>query len=269
MKALKEATRAIYDVASPELLEVFGPHLHDGYYETGEETRLEAQEKLVANLVARAGLERGARVLDVGCGVGGPALWLARALGCRVTGITNSEVQARLARSLAGEGGQGDLVRLVVMDAEHLGLGRRSFDAVLVVGALGHLAEQRRFLAECRGLVIPGGRLAIADWMLAPGVRRAALAPLLERMGVPEFHAPMTHARWLERLGWSSVAVSDETAHMSPSWGLALEDLARSALWRLARKLGVRAVPLVAAARAMKRAIRSRELVYAFVTARA
>jgi tocopherol O-methyltransferase len=269
MKALKETTREIYDLASPELLEVFGPHLHDGYYETGQEPRIEAQERLVATLAARAHIARGMRVLDVGCGVGGPALWLARTHACRVTGITNSEVQARLGSSLARGSGLGDHVRFVVMDAERLALGRRSFDAVLVIGTLGHLEEQRLFLGECRRLVARGGRLAIADWMLAPGIRRGALAPLLERMGVPELHAPVTHALWLERLGWAEVAFSDETAHISPSWGIAFEDLARRAVWRLVRKLGPRALPLLATARAMKRAIHSRELVYAFITARA
>src|SRR5262245_65578665 len=70
----------------------WGEHIHHGYWED-EESPETAQEQLVARLAERAAIPPGAHVLDVGCGFGGSAFWLARHRGCGVTGITISPVQ--------------------------------------------------------------------------------------------------------------------------------------------------------------------------------
>lgn len=52
-------------------------------------------------LARRAGIPHGAHVLDIGCGLGGSALWLAQELGCSVIAITVSAVQKRVAEKRA------------------------------------------------------------------------------------------------------------------------------------------------------------------------
>src|ERR1700687_5264220 len=78
----------------------WGEHLHHGYWEK-DESVARAQIQLMERLAERAGVPRGARVLDIGCGLGGSALWLADKLDCKVTGITISPVQARMAAAKA------------------------------------------------------------------------------------------------------------------------------------------------------------------------
>ncbi len=90
--AYKDRIREFYDAVSPHFRDLWGEHLHDGLYERGDETKEAAQEKLVAWLAATAGLAPGSRGLDVGCGMGATSVWLARELGCRMTGITLSPV---------------------------------------------------------------------------------------------------------------------------------------------------------------------------------
>jgi tocopherol O-methyltransferase len=75
----------------------WGEHLHHGYWDNNESVP-RAQIQLMERWAERAGIPRGARVLDVGCGLGGSALWLAEQYDCEVTGITISPVQARMAQ---------------------------------------------------------------------------------------------------------------------------------------------------------------------------
>jgi tocopherol O-methyltransferase len=80
-----EAVREHYDRLSVFYRALWGEHIHHGYWEDVE-TPSTAQEKLIERLASLAGIKPGSRVLDVGCGLGGSALWLARHLGCSVLG---------------------------------------------------------------------------------------------------------------------------------------------------------------------------------------
>jgi cyclopropane fatty-acyl-phospholipid synthase-like methyltransferase len=72
-----------------------------------------AYEKTFAGL---ARLTQGMRVLDLGCGIGGPARTIAAAVGCSIVGITNSAWHVERGTALTEEAGLGDLVTLVEGD---------------------------------------------------------------------------------------------------------------------------------------------------------
>src|SRR5262249_62342403 len=108
-----------YDHLSPYYRAFWGEHIHHGYWE-GDETPSTAQVKLTRRLAERAGISHDARVLDVGCGLGGSALLLARDLGCSVTGITISPAQVQLAAKGAPTAGLADRVEFLVRNANQL-----------------------------------------------------------------------------------------------------------------------------------------------------
>jgi SAM-dependent methyltransferase len=106
-------------------------------------------------------LDRGARVLDVGCGTGEQLLELLPRIA-EATGIDISPAMIARARALAAARGADDRLRFAVLAIEEaeppeLGL----FDAVLFVGSLEHVADQRLALARAASLLRPGGRLAV------------------------------------------------------------------------------------------------------------
>ena len=88
--------RKHYDRLSIFYRLLWGEHLHHGYWENGESIG-RAQIKLMEKLAQTATIPRGATVLDIGSGLGGSAFWLAEEYNCRVTGLTISPVQARMA----------------------------------------------------------------------------------------------------------------------------------------------------------------------------
>src|ERR1700722_6936341 len=71
-----DRVRKHYDRLSFLYRMFWGEHLHHGYWNGGE-TPERAQIQLMEQLARRAAIPRGANVLDIGCGVGGSALWLA------------------------------------------------------------------------------------------------------------------------------------------------------------------------------------------------
>src|SRR5262249_6171570 len=96
----KRAIRLHYDLATPFYRLLWGAHIHHGLWDADESPAL-AQRRLIEDLAAAAEIRPGSTVLDVGCGMGGSAMHLARHLGCRVTGLTLSPVQCAWARLAA------------------------------------------------------------------------------------------------------------------------------------------------------------------------
>jgi cyclopropane-fatty-acyl-phospholipid synthase len=119
-----------------------------------------AQRAKYARLAEWAGLRPGDHVLEIGCGWGGFAEYAAGELGCRVTGITLSEEQARYARRRFEARGLGDRVEIRIVDYRDV---EGRYDAVVsieMLEAVGHRYLDD-FFAACDRVLRPGGRVAL------------------------------------------------------------------------------------------------------------
>ncbi len=96
----------------------------------------EAQEAKKRHIAAKLLLQPGMRVLDIGCGWGGMALYLARTTGAHVTGITLSAEQLAVARKRAEQEGLGDRVRFERRDYRQMD---GCFDRIVSVGMFEHV----------------------------------------------------------------------------------------------------------------------------------
>src|SRR5205085_8325745 len=148
---LTEAVQEHYDLASPYYEKLWGKHLHHGFYQTGEESKEEAAENLIEFLVERAGIREGARVLDVGCGIGGTSAWLSERLGCEVTGITISPIQIRMATEATRH--LSNRPTFMLDDANNLSV-NGSFDIVWAVEVLSHLYNRGEFFRRMSRLLV-------------------------------------------------------------------------------------------------------------------
>jgi SAM-dependent methyltransferase len=108
-------------------------------------------------------------VLDVGCGIAGPARRLAAMFGCRVTGVDLTEEFVAVARDLNRRFGVDDLVDVRRGDALSLPFEDASFDVVWSQHAAMNIADKRTLYAEMRRVARRGARLAIFDIVAAPG----------------------------------------------------------------------------------------------------
>jgi cyclopropane-fatty-acyl-phospholipid synthase len=126
------------------------------YWADGVKTLEDAQTAKKAHIAAKLALEPGQRVLDIGCGWGGMALYLNRVADVEVLGITLSEEQLKLARARAETAGVADKVRFELMD--YRVLAKRApgyFDRIVSVGMFEHVGVPQfdSFFRACSNLL--------------------------------------------------------------------------------------------------------------------
>jgi phosphoethanolamine N-methyltransferase len=118
----------------------------------------------VAEIVRDADL-RDKKVLDIGCGLGGIELVLARDFGARVTGIDIEKELVRRANELMAREGLADRVDCKLVEPGPLPFPDGAFDVVFGKDSWIHIEDKPAFFAEVHRVLKPGGLLLAGDWM--------------------------------------------------------------------------------------------------------
>jgi cyclopropane fatty-acyl-phospholipid synthase-like methyltransferase len=161
---------AYFDLITDEGRLFYGDSFHFGYFRTGSETlaqALDAHTDLIAAM-ARPGSEE--HVLDVGCGLGAPAVRIAERYGCKITGVNISGEQIRQGRQLIEQQRMSDRVKIARADARALEFPDGAFDAIVCLEAAGDIClreeDKERFVSELHRVLRPGGRVGFSDLAL-------------------------------------------------------------------------------------------------------
>ena len=125
-----------------------------------------------AELAELAGIGAADRVLDLGCGIGGPARLIAETRGCRVVGVDLSEGFVEAARYLSLRTGQHERVEFHGGSALALDFADASFDVVLLQHVAMNIADRAGLYREIRRVLAPGGRFASYDVVRGDGEPR-------------------------------------------------------------------------------------------------
>jgi len=257
-----------YDELSPYYKDLWGVHIHHGYWNPATETKEKAQEQLIRELISRAKIENGARILDVGCGLGGTAIYLNKTLGANVTGITISPIQIEIGNNLARRCGAD--VRLMLMDAETLELDDR-FDIVWSVEAIFHLNKKMDCFRAMSPLLKVGGKLVIADWFKSNTATAAEedkfLEPIERTMLVPKLESPCAYLNYIGEAGLNVTFFEDLSANVLRTWDLAIELIRDPALWKFAAARGKDFTAFLEGFAAMRAGYKSKALIYGMLIA--
>lgn len=236
----KAEIRAHYDIGTPFYRLLWGRHLHHGLW-AGRESAHEAAVRLTDTVAVEADIRSGMRVLDVGCGMGGSAIHLARKLHCHVTGITLSPVQRHWASWSARLGRVARRTAFSCADAEKVDYRPASFDVVWSLECTEHLFDKPRFFRRAATWLRPGGRMAICAWLAGDGALGDEASDRVSRVCrdflCPSLGTSEEYVTWMERAGLVVERVHDWTAQVSRTWELCRRRVRRSGVRWLARRL--------------------------------
>ena len=157
------------------------------YFTDPKNSLEQAQLDKKAHIAAKLALEPGMHVLDIGCGWGGTALYLNRVAGVRVTGVTLSEEQLKVARERAEAAGVADQVTFELIDYRQVD---EQFDRIVSIGMFEHVgaAHYDEFFAKCRELLNPGGVMLLHT--IGKLGKATAPDPFTDKYVFPGYHLP-------------------------------------------------------------------------------
>jgi cyclopropane fatty-acyl-phospholipid synthase-like methyltransferase len=160
------------------------------------------------------------RLLDVGCGSGGPALRLAERTGARVTGIDLVEEGIATASRLAEERGLVDRARFVRADAGGpLPFADETYDAVVSIDVMCHLPDRLEILREWHRVAASGARILFTDPTVVTGLVTDSELADRSAVGMYVFSVESVNETLLAQAGFEAERREDLTENMAAMAG--------------------------------------------------
>ncbi len=243
---LNQQIQQFYDASSGLWEQVWGEHMHHGYYGTDgklKKERRQAQIDLIEALLDWAEIRQASHILDVGCGIGGSSLYLANKFQAHATGITLSPVQANRAQTRAQEL-QIPLVapgldwataprpsaQFLVADALHMPFADRSFDLVWSLESGEHMPDKQQFLQELWRVLKPGGTLMLATWCHRPTDQQPLtldeqqhLQAIYRVYCLPHVISLPEYEQLARSLSWHNIRTADWSTAVAPFWDVVID----------------------------------------------
>lgn len=143
----------------------WGSSFHFSRYYPGENFR-QATARHEHYLAHKMNLQEGMKVLDVGCGVGGPAREICRFANCSIVGLNNNDYQIERARHYSRKYNMEDKLSYVKGDFMQMDLEDSTFDAVYAIEATVHAPVLEGVYSEIYRVLKPGGVFGVYEWVM-------------------------------------------------------------------------------------------------------
>ncbi len=187
LASVVSTTQAYYDGPADEIYRtIWGDNLHLGVPCSEGCPHPEAMEHTNEIMARAVRLGPGVMVLDLGCGYGSTARYLASNFGCHVTGVNISGRELELARDRGAEAGLDRLLTFEYGDFHGLECADGSYDVVWSQEAFLHAADKNTVLAECQRVLRAPGSLIFTDVLVRKDTPQDDRAKIYDRVKSPD-----------------------------------------------------------------------------------
>jgi tocopherol O-methyltransferase len=211
-----------YDELDAFYREIWGEHLHHGFWSGGNESSELAVTQLVRLVAERGQVTRGTRVCDVGCGYGATARLLARQNEAVVTAFTVSPVQYAYAREVDSTGNP----QYLLADWLAAELPSEIFDATIAIESAEHMPDKVEFFHRVLRVLKPGGRLVVCSWLAGektpPWQEKWLLQPICTEGRLPHLLTSAELVAMAEKSGLAAHSQENISAQVAPTWSIVI-----------------------------------------------
>jgi cyclopropane fatty-acyl-phospholipid synthase-like methyltransferase len=199
--------------------ETYGEDIGQSSWMTADELR---------HFITLLGLKESSYVLEIGSGSGGPALFLAKQVGCKIIGLDLNEFGVNNSNDLATKRNLDSLARFQMADASQpLPFDEGTFDAIVSNDAMCHISKRQQVLKDWYRVLKPGGQMLFTDAMVISGVVSHEEIATRSSIGYYYFVAPGVNETMIAEAGFELVNCEDLTssaASVSKRWHDAREN---------------------------------------------
>ena len=181
-------------------------------------------------LADRLPIEPGEHIVDIGCGLGGPARYIARRFQCTVSGIDITPPFVEAANKLTALLRMEGQVHIALGDGQELPYPDGTFDGAYTQHVTMNVADRRRFFAEAHRVLKPGAFFALTEHGLGRHGQPHHPLPWSEDGTGAWLVTPSQTRALLEEAGFEAVAVEDTGTKYVAAYKAALEKAEQGAL---------------------------------------
>ena len=224
----QSAYRAYFDGGVSTLMsQMWGGNLHMGYFAAPDELLGDAQQRAKQHITALLNLAAGKSLIEVACGVGTTALFIAQTTGSRVHATNISETQLAEARERAVNAGLADRVTFASGDYHLLDEPAGAFHSWLCQEALLYAQDRSQVFAEARRVVKPGGRLVFTDLTLSTALPTREREVFMADIRAPHLWSLAQYDGFVRTSGLALVARHDWSLHAERTFAAVAENIRR------------------------------------------
>ncbi len=229
--------------------EVWGPHIHHGYYHPpSENITLTPQEVLLENLANKLHFTQNCSVLDVGCGMGESAIYFAKKYPIHITGINISDVQLEIAKSEAKKAKLPN-VAFIKNDAHQMDdISDNSFDIVMSIESAEQYTNKALFVKQALRVLKPGGTFLLTTWCSDKesykGLEAKEYLALCNTFCVP-YMPTLDYYQELLSKDFHLLLVEDWSENVKASWKIGIEKLNQYSYFQLFKLSGFNGIKMI------------------------